>query len=141
MYSFKTFDATNSEAATGRNPLYKTMSTPIFKKRKRQPSQSSGKLPFQMSTKSHASILTRVKMRKINEDIKVTPEIASQVVKEYLMPMFELEGRNIAAKSRSSLMGVNSKEMPERVVKCKLSDIILKQLNLTKEELENLNKR
>ncbi|CAG9321593.1 unnamed protein product [Blepharisma stoltei] len=140
LQSYRTFFESTSESSTNRNMIYKTISTPLFEKREKR-SQLSTRSAGRIASPSPVTISSKIKNRNIHQDIQVTPELASQVIKQFLLPMFEADGRNIAAKSRSSLFGVNSKENSERTAKCKLSDIISKQLNMTNKELENLKNR
>jgi hypothetical protein len=87
------------------------------------------------------SILKAIKSRKHREELKVTPELASRVIREYLLPMFEADNRTTSAVLRANQFGTspstgctleNDKSKPAML----LSERLKAELAKTRSELD-----
>jgi hypothetical protein len=86
--------------------------TPLFRKRKLEDGVmpcSANEIPVrpssQKSQKSN-SLLSKLRKRQENQDLKISPDIASKVVKQYILPMFEADSRKFTANMRLDSFGV-----------------------------------
>jgi archaellum component FlaC len=58
---------------------------------------------------SNKNLTDQIRLRNKKSQISVDPELAVEVVKGYLLPMFEAKSKNIAAKVRSFKFGTDDK--------------------------------
>lgn len=87
------------------------------------------------------SILKAIKTRKSLEELKVTPELASRVINEYILPMFEAENRSTNAVLRANKFGTSPSgssllENSQAKTSVLLSERLKSELAKTRNELE-----
>lgn len=58
-------------------------------------------------------MLDKIRNRENHSEVDVTPELAARVIKEYLLPMFEADTRNVHAKNRAHQFGISPREDSE----------------------------
>lgn len=63
--------------------------------------------PSNSKVRYKRSILKAIKSRKHREELKVTPELASRVIQEYILPMFEADNRTTNAVLRANKYGIS----------------------------------
>ncbi|CAG9322869.1 unnamed protein product [Blepharisma stoltei] len=140
MLSYRTtLEYSTNESTMSTHFLSKTISVPSIRKRKVN-------LATSRSTRKIKPLITyefcnKIRNRKSREDIQVTPEIALEVIRKYLLPMFEADCRNVAAKRRPSVYGVTSSTEKGTYDGIKLSDIIGKELRSINKNLSELKSK
>lgn len=103
----KEFSLSDSFSRSGATSVSKT---PLFRKRKASdvmmPSTARDITQRPSSHKSN-SLLMKLRKRQENQDLKISPDIAAKVVKQYILPMFESDSRKATANMRLDLFGLN----------------------------------
>lgn len=139
MLSYRTIlEYSTNESTFSNQFMTRTTSMPLFRKRKinLSTSRSSKKIkPMQ-----NFELINHIKNRKAHQEKIITPEVALEVLRKYLLPMFEADGRNVKARTRPSIYGVAQSSDRSRTEN-KLSDIIGKELKQMKEELQILKSK
>ena len=83
--------------------------TPLFRKRNLKKGStpcSPRDIPVRPSSQKSKSLLSKLRTRQENQDIKISPEIASNVVKQYILPMFEADSRKFTNNMRLDSFGI-----------------------------------
>jgi len=65
----------------------------------------------------------------------MNPKWATDVIREYLLPMFEADNRHILAKGRANVFGLSNLDAPKEITDYKLSDRLTTELNNTHSQL------
>ena len=97
---------------------------------------STTDVPTKLLNLSSFSKLAEIKTRKEKNEPKVSPELASLVVKSYIIPLFTQEKKVLLSRSRSTALGGKSEKNGKKIIK--LSDHINNILASTKEKLQFL---
>ena len=71
----------------------------------------------------------------------MNPKWATDVIREYLLPMFEADNRHILAKGRANVFGLSNIDAPKEITDYKLSDRLTTELNNTHSQLQELNNK
>lgn len=83
--------------------------TPLFRKRKPEdvliPS-SARDVTRRPSSRKNNSLLSKLRKRQDSQDLKISPDIAAKVVKQFILPMFEADSRKTTANMRLDLFGL-----------------------------------
>lgn len=81
-------------------------------------------------------LLTTLKSRKRAEEIEITPKLAAQVVKKYLLPMFDKKKSLKADLNRKLIMGTSAENLTTQVSTAESS--IFEELQLSEQLLKEL---
>lgn len=83
--------------------------TPLFRKRKLEDGatpSSAHEVAMRPSSQKSNSLLSKLRKRQENQDFKISPDIASKVVKQYILPMFEADSRKFTTNMRLDSFGI-----------------------------------
>lgn len=87
------------------------------------------------STQSH-SLLTKLKTLRNAPDARISPQLAAEVVKTYLLPLFETENRREEDRIRGETFGIGGMGSDTLLSELKLSTKLLAELKLTQNRAE-----
>ncbi|CAG9327405.1 unnamed protein product [Blepharisma stoltei] len=93
---------------------------------------------FNSSMPKKLKYLSKLKGRNSNPNLNLSPELASQVIKLYFLPMFQDEFRDIQTKLRATTYGVSKSG---EIFKNSLSSILKGELELVYHEIQILLSR
>ena len=91
------------------------------------------------STQSH-SLLTKLKSLRTVPHAHISPQLAAEVVKTYLLPLFETENRHEEDKLRGETFGIGAVGSDTLLSELKLSTKLLAELKLTQDRAETYRK-
>lgn len=108
--------------------------------------KSKGSESFNILPKEPKGLLSTIRTRKKNLEVPVSPEIASAVIKTYLIPMFEAETHTKKAQVRKSIFKTQPSEGGKAdnstvYSELKLSDKLNEKLRQAEAVIENLRKQ
>lgn len=140
FHTISAYENSNSRSSSPTISPYKHIrktSTPINIKGSSFSSSKSKDKP------SNFPILSKMKSRTSRTQSNVNPEIAAQVIKEYLLPMFNSDNRNRQRERRKKDFGLRDELKPNKTFS-ELEGTVYAELNLSSqlnEEMKNLRSK